>query len=173
MQYPKINVREYPSGKIYGRLEKAVEWLNSNQKKILQDILDEKVSMEFDFDDYWGMPKSISHKLSSDEVDFLQFQVFEWFRKEISELKAKLELKEAEDKYPRIFHWGHRDIAPILEIHKSIVAYPQDFKLYRYKDNLLLVLAKNPKDATAVIKNHSRWEEFSCRSSDFKEYKEI
>jgi hypothetical protein len=72
---PRIKISEYEYGRITKRLRSAVDWINQNRTAIRKNILDEKINVEFDFDDYWGMPKSIANNLSCDEVDFIQDQV--------------------------------------------------------------------------------------------------
>ena len=63
----KINIEEYRYGKITKTLRNAISYIN-----------DEGISgdcMYFDYPDYGGLPKYISSRLSSDEVDFLQEQL--------------------------------------------------------------------------------------------------
>ena len=69
-----VKISEYGYGKVNKRLKYAAEWLNkaSNQTKIKQEFCD-----YFDYPEYWEMPKDISRRLSSDEVDFIQDQTFE------------------------------------------------------------------------------------------------
>ena len=62
---PHLSCDKYRYGKITKRLENAVQWINDH-------FLDERRVNRFDFPDYWGMPKKISHKLSPDEVDYIQ-----------------------------------------------------------------------------------------------------
>ena len=76
---PRIKISEYEYGRVTKRLRKAVDWINQNRSKIRKDIINKKIAIEFDFDDYWGMPKSICKQLSSDEVDFIQSQVEEFW----------------------------------------------------------------------------------------------
>jgi len=47
-------------------MAKAIDWLNKNKKQATEI---------FDFPDYCGMPKSISSRLSVDEVDWIQGQI--------------------------------------------------------------------------------------------------
>ena len=79
---------DYPYGRTTKTLKKAVEWFNRNGKRIVKEyekshgtdtlsksdrsIWFEGLAVEFDYPDYFGMPKSISSRLNSDEVDFLQ-----------------------------------------------------------------------------------------------------
>ncbi len=69
-----MRLTDYPYGKVTARLKKAVAWLRKNKKKIRQTQRD-----HFDFPDYWGMPRSTSWKLSSDEVDWLQAETWDWY----------------------------------------------------------------------------------------------
>jgi hypothetical protein len=64
----KIKLSDFPReyGKPSAALQKAIEFLNT---KNLNDI------EYFDFPDYAGLPKSVSNKLSTDEVDFLQTEI--------------------------------------------------------------------------------------------------
>lgn len=68
-----MRVKDFPYGKITKTLKKAVQWLNRNQHKIKKTKDD-----IFDWPDYWDMPKVISSRLSSDEVDFIQDKTFNW-----------------------------------------------------------------------------------------------
>jgi hypothetical protein len=69
-----MRLADYPYGRVTERLKKAVAWLRKNKNKIRKTQWD-----YFDFPDYWGMPKSISYRLSSDEVDWLQESTWDWF----------------------------------------------------------------------------------------------
>jgi hypothetical protein len=71
-----IHLRNYEYGRIYPRLRKAVDWIHSHRR-----LIKATCKWGFDFDDYWGMPKKISSKLSSDEVDFIQAETYEWAEK--------------------------------------------------------------------------------------------
>jgi len=66
----KIKTKDFIYGRVYKRLEKAVDYLNANLKT--------DFGRPFDYPDYWGMPKSISWKLTSDEVDWLQEVTGAW-----------------------------------------------------------------------------------------------
>lgn len=59
-----LSIDDFPYGKPSVYLKKAINWLNKHTCKY-----------EFDFPNYGGMPKSISDRLSSDEVDWLQSQL--------------------------------------------------------------------------------------------------
>lgn len=72
-----MNIKNYPYGKVNKRLKKAVNWLNKNKRKI-EKSQDDYYRWEFDFPDYWNMPFSISCKLTSDEVDWIQSEVIDW-----------------------------------------------------------------------------------------------
>lgn len=61
-------------GKMSIQLKNAIKWLKDNKTKINTDDV-------FDYPDYWGLPKSISNKLSSDEVDYIQNKTYHWRKK--------------------------------------------------------------------------------------------
>lgn len=67
--FNNMKISEYPYGKVTKTLKKAVNWLNTNKKLVKSK---QKDCYEFDYPDYWGMPKSISYRLSSSEVDWIQ-----------------------------------------------------------------------------------------------------
>jgi len=104
MKTPKLHIclSNYAYGKVTKRLRNAVQWIHSNKSKIFKDILQENISQEFDFDDYWGMPKNICNQLSTDEVDFIQEEVGD-FRDEINNVITYKEADEEkkENKYKR------------------------------------------------------------------------
>lgn len=75
----KIKLSSYPYGRITKRLEHAVEWLNSHPFKISNS------DYEFDYPEYCDMPKALYQNLSSDEVDFIQEQLYD-----INQLKMEL-----------------------------------------------------------------------------------
>lgn len=56
---------DFRYGKPTKRLSKAIAWLNSHS-------FDERRTKIFDYPDYWGMPKAVSYKLSTEEVDYIQ-----------------------------------------------------------------------------------------------------
>ncbi len=62
---PHLSCDDFRYGKPTKRLSKAIAWLNSH-------FLDERRTKIFDYPDYWGMPKSVSYKLSTEEVDYIQ-----------------------------------------------------------------------------------------------------
>ncbi len=68
---------EFCYGKPSKTLKNAVSWLNKNKRRL------QKNEWEFDFPDYWGMPKRISYRLSGDEVDWIQSEVWEWVENNI------------------------------------------------------------------------------------------
>lgn len=70
-----VNISEFPYGRTRKVLIEVVKWLNANQKAIAKSILDEKLCAEFDYPEYWGIPKKIANKLTTDEVDFIQDSV--------------------------------------------------------------------------------------------------
>jgi hypothetical protein len=50
----------------------------------------------------------------------------------------------------RVFRWGYNDIAPINAIHRARMKYDKD-RLYRVKNCLKLVLAKDKKTAVTIL----------------------
>jgi len=66
----KIDAYTFPYGKVTKRLIRACDWLNDTYKGVWPK------EWEFDYPEYWEMPKSIAFKLSSDEVDFIQDRVY-------------------------------------------------------------------------------------------------
>lgn len=66
-----IDVNRYPYGKISKTLRKAVDWINDNGET-LKSMKEQDACLVFDFPDFWNMPKRISSRLNSDEVDFIQ-----------------------------------------------------------------------------------------------------
>jgi hypothetical protein len=69
-----MRISDYPYGRITKILKKAVNWLNENRRRLEKT----KCNGSFDYPYYWDMPKMISHRLSSDQVDWLQGEVNEW-----------------------------------------------------------------------------------------------
>lgn len=69
-----MKIKDYPYGKATKRLKAAAKWLKSNKNKIQIHF-----NYEFDYPDYWDMPKKISDNLTPDEIDWLQEQTFEWW----------------------------------------------------------------------------------------------
>jgi hypothetical protein len=69
-----ISINNYRYGGITKTLEKAALWLNANRGNLKRKFT------EFDYPEYCGMPKNISHRLSTDEVDFLQSETCNWWR---------------------------------------------------------------------------------------------
>ncbi len=61
-----IDINNFPYGEITVTLQQAVNYVNENLHKV----------EDFDYPDYWSLPKSVSYKLSSDEVDFIQSEIF-------------------------------------------------------------------------------------------------
>ncbi len=59
---------------------KALQWINDNKIAISKRIKNRSFDM-FDYPEYWGMPKSISNKLISDEVDFIQSNTWDFVNK--------------------------------------------------------------------------------------------
>ncbi len=70
-----VNISEYSFGRTRKVLMEAVKWLNANQRTIAKAILEGKLCDEFDYPEYWGVPKKIANKLTTDEVDFIQESV--------------------------------------------------------------------------------------------------
>ena len=71
-------LKKYRYGKLSESLKKALTWLINNQEEYKSEIYD-----FFDYPGYWGMPKDICYKLSSDEVDFIQEITFDWIKYDI------------------------------------------------------------------------------------------
>lgn len=73
-----MKIKDYPYGKVTKSLRKAVNYLNRNKIRIYKDFAkhadnwEEYVRFTFDYPDYLDMPKTISHRLNSDQVDWLQ-----------------------------------------------------------------------------------------------------
>jgi len=61
----KINVNDFPYGKVTAALRKAVEWLNANNNRIIFAAIEA------------FLPKSIYNKLSPDEADFIEERTYE------------------------------------------------------------------------------------------------
>jgi hypothetical protein len=82
-----IHLRNFKYGRIYSRLRKAINWIHSHRRYIrTKYINDPDYTSEFEYPNYWDMPKKISHNLTSDEVDFIQEETYEW----INNIKGKL-----------------------------------------------------------------------------------
>lgn len=56
-------------------LRQAVNYLNRNKRKLEQSY---SSKFDFDFPDYFNMPKSISNRLKSEHVDWIQEQLGSW-----------------------------------------------------------------------------------------------
>lgn len=74
-----MRVSEYPYGKVTKTLKKAADYLNKNYIKIIKhelsyqdEITLDDISYMFDYPEYLNIPKTISSRLNSDEVDWLQ-----------------------------------------------------------------------------------------------------
>lgn len=83
-----MKTSEYPYGKVTKSLKKAAAYLNKNYRKIIKNLLDssenltyDDIAHSFDYPDYLDMPKSISFRLNTDEVDWLQSEWFELVEK--------------------------------------------------------------------------------------------
>jgi hypothetical protein len=61
----RVNISEFPYGRISAALRKAAKWINSNNRKIKCSALE------------FCLPASIYGKLSTDEFDFLEEQTFD------------------------------------------------------------------------------------------------
>lgn len=82
-----MKIKNYPYGKATKTLKNAVNWLNRNKSKLIKKQMEQPkefthlyFNREFDYPDYWDMPKKISYRLNSDEVDWIQDELGEWFR---------------------------------------------------------------------------------------------
>lgn len=81
-----MKISDFPYGKITKTLRKATKWLNANRRKLEKT----KCQYSFDYPDYWNMPKILSHRLSGDEVDWLQAEVYGWkYGMTVSEYNAQ------------------------------------------------------------------------------------
>jgi hypothetical protein len=90
-----MKVRDFPYGKITKKLQEAVKWLNKNRKRIEKNYCQD---YPFDFPIYWDMPKTIAHKLTSDEVDWIQSETCHWnFQLSEKEYNEKLKIIMNED----------------------------------------------------------------------------
>jgi hypothetical protein len=69
-----MKINDFPYGKITKTLRKATIWLNHNRKRLEKSTC----QYSFDYPNYWDMPKIISSRLSGDEVDWLQEEVYDW-----------------------------------------------------------------------------------------------
>ena len=74
-----MNVKNYPYGRVSKQLRLAVKWINKNKKKLKQLSSNEEVV--FDYPYYLGMPNKIHKELESDEVDWIQSELYETFNK--------------------------------------------------------------------------------------------
>jgi hypothetical protein len=59
-------------------------WLNRNKKRLIkarlalpQEFSNPYHNWPFDYPDYWAMPRKISYRLNTDEVDWLQDEIGE------------------------------------------------------------------------------------------------
>lgn len=70
----KLKITEYPYGYsgVNKTLRNAVKWLNLNKIRL------SKLDYYFDYPNYWDMPKTISSRLSTDQVDWIQDCTWEW-----------------------------------------------------------------------------------------------
>lgn len=84
-----VNISKYSYGRARKTLIETAKWLNANQRAIAKAILDGKLCDEFDYPEYWGVPKKIANKLSSDEVDFIQESVCDFAEGLWKKLKEK------------------------------------------------------------------------------------
>ena len=67
---------EYRYGKITKRLRETVGYIVIHQDKILKNY-----NTDFDYPEYWGIPKRLANGLSPDEVDWIQENTINWFMK--------------------------------------------------------------------------------------------
>lgn len=73
-----VSASNFPYGKVSLTLLKAAKWINRNQNRIKENEYD-----YFDYPSYWGLPSSITSKLTSDEVDFIQDETYNWAEKHL------------------------------------------------------------------------------------------
>lgn len=69
-----MKIKDFPYGIPTKTLKKAVQWLNSNKRKLEK----KEEFYSFDYPEYWDMPKTISNRLNTDEVDWIQNEVHNW-----------------------------------------------------------------------------------------------
>lgn len=62
-------LRNYPYGRVHKRLERALNWLATNDYVATAEDAEDEI---FDYPEYGGLPKRISNQLSGDEVDYIQ-----------------------------------------------------------------------------------------------------
>jgi hypothetical protein len=86
-----VNVSEYQYGRINKRLRNIAKWLNGHQNSIKKKLNKGEFDL-IDYPDYWGIPSKLSNSLDTDELDFLQFQTYDFFEKNY---------KEADDDYSK------------------------------------------------------------------------
>ena len=68
-----MKLKDYPY-RMNKSMREAILWLAKNRRRLEK----EKSPYSFDYPDYWGMPKNISSRLSSENVDWIQEEVGEW-----------------------------------------------------------------------------------------------
>jgi hypothetical protein len=73
-----MRIKDYPYGQPTKTLKKAVTWLNRNKNRLTKSYLIDGDSADFDYPDYFGMPKTISCRFNTDEVDWLQSEISDW-----------------------------------------------------------------------------------------------
>jgi hypothetical protein len=81
-----MKIKDYPYGKPSKSLVNAVIFLNRNKQKIIKRYKKEFPNnywdYYFDYPDYFGLPKRISYRLSTDEVDWIQDETAFWIVKD-------------------------------------------------------------------------------------------
>jgi hypothetical protein len=70
-----MKIDNYPYGKPTKTLRNAVTWLNLNRRRIEKRYCREYA---FDYPFYWDMPKKFSSRLTSDQVDWIQEETYDW-----------------------------------------------------------------------------------------------
>jgi hypothetical protein len=77
-----MRIKDYQYGKPSKSLRNAVTFLNRNKHKIIdrykKEYPDEYHFCYLDYPDYFDIPKRISCRLGSDEVDWLQDETADW-----------------------------------------------------------------------------------------------
>lgn len=108
-----VRISEYSYGKVSKSLRRACDWINKNQLKIKRQ-LSNGFFAEFDYPDYFGLPKSIINRLYTDEVDFIQAQVGDFVYKNYKELPSPLSPVEFRTELNKI-HKAHEENVKKLE----------------------------------------------------------
>ena len=160
----KINYSDIPLN--FKCLIRAIEWLNENQGKIAQKVLDGEMPGDFNHPDYWRMPKSILRGLDECDINYIMALTEEWYQEEMNQFEEKRICEE----HSVIFEWSGFVKTPFLAIHNSLNAY-KGCKTYIFNldcsldgpgphcdlSEHILVLAKSKNDAIKKLKESDRY----------------